>query len=359
MKPVEKIKIGYVSPDFRFHPVAHFFTPLLTSHDRSRFEIYCYSNVFTPDNITSNIAKLSDHFISIVGMDDEDAADLIEKDGIDILIDLSGHTANNCLPVFNLKPAPVQITYLGYPSTTGLTTMDYRLTDNIADPPGSGQYYTEKLIRLDGGFLCYSGADHVKPQPRPCLKNQYITLGSFNNLPKINTNVIALWSRILHKLPNSRLILKCRQLKDKGVRSRIRNEFKRNDIPFRKVKLLPMIPDVQDHLKLYNKIDIALDTFPYNGTTTTFEALWMNVPVITLRGNTHAGRVGASILTHANLSGLIAENQDQYMQIVTNLAETLLNGYTFECRSLVKTACDPKVFTDKLEEIYEKLLRDG
>lgn len=356
---MSKIKVGYVSPDFRTHSVSYFFKPLLLAHDRDKFEIYCYSNVSRPDDITTHIKANSDHWRNILGMEDKDAAELIKKDGINILVDLSGHTANNRLLVFGYKPAPIQITWLGYPNTTGMTTMDYRFTDEIADPPGSGAFYTEKLIRLKGGFLCYSGDESIEVSTSsPCLKTGHITFGSFNTLPKINPEVISLWSEILQSLLGSRLILKCRQLKNKGVKSRLRKMFKRNKVSFKQIQLVPMLSEHKEHLRLYNKIDIALDPFPYNGTTTTCEALWMGVPVVTMLGDRHAGRVGASILTHVGLKGLIATDQDDYKKIVLNLAELLMDGYQLDCRSFMERSslCNPGAFAKKIETAYKEMI---
>lgn len=352
-----KIKVGYVSPDFRIHSVSQFFKPLLLAHNRDEFEIYCYSNVARPDSITTYIKSISDHWRNILGVNDKDVVQLIKKDEINILVDLSGHTANNRLKVFTHKPAPVQVTWLGYPNTTGLSTMDYRFTDSIADPPGSDHLYTEKLIRLKDGFLCYSGDESIKASTSPpCLKNGYITFGSFNNLPKVTAEVISLWSRILRSLFTSRLILKARQLKDKGVRSRIRKLFKKNGISFKRVQLFPMLLEARDHLNFYSRIDIALDTFPYNGTTTTCEALWMGVPVVTLKGSRHAGRVGASILTHANLKELIAENTDQYMEIVLRMGN-VVSRLWHRKRNLIRTSslCNSALFAKNMETAYKEI----
>ena len=353
-----KIKVGYVSGDFRTHSISHFFKPLLLAHNRDNFTIYCYSNVTRPDDITTYIKANTDYWRNIAGVDDKDAADQVKEDKIDILVDLAGHTANNRLLVFGYKPAPVQVAWLGYPNTTGMTAINYRFTDLIADPPGADSRYTEKLIRLKNGFLCYSGDESIEVSSSPCLKNGHITFGSFNNLPKLTSEVISLWSEILRTLPNARLLLKCRQFNNKGVRSRFRKIFKKNRISFKRVQLVPMLPDPKDHLKLYNKVDIALDTFPYNGTTTTCEALWMGVPVVTLRGDRHAGRVGASILTHTGLGNLVAEDLDQYKNIALHLAGAIQNGYTLNSRSFMKASslCNSALFAKNVETAYIKMV---
>ena len=223
---------------------------------------------------------------------------MIRTDEIDILVDLAGHTAKNRLPVFTLKPTPVQITYLGYPNTTGLTTMDYRLTDVLADPLGQEAFYTEELVRLPQGFLCYTPpAESPEVGPLPVRETGYVTFGSFNMLPKINVRVVEAWSRILKAIPHSRLILENKSFRDDSTRERYLVLFQEYGVSADRLDLIGWLPRIVDHLDLYHCIDIALDTFPYNGTTTTCEAMWMGVPVITLGGS--ACRPGKCKLTDA------------------------------------------------------------
>jgi predicted O-linked N-acetylglucosamine transferase (SPINDLY family) len=297
--PNRRLRIGYLSPDFCRHSVAFFIESLLAAHDRSAFEILCYANVSQTDIITERLQGLADKWRDIVHLSDQQVAELVRADAVDILVDLVGHTVNNRLLVFARKPAPVQISYLGYPNTTGLSTIDYRLTDAWADPPGrADRFHTETLVRLQGGFLCYQpwpGTPEVSPLP--ALTSGHITFASFNNATKVNPEVIALWSKILRLLPNARLIMKALQLGDIGTRQRFAQLFEQNGVSMERVELLGWASSTAEHLELYNRVDIGLDPFPYNGTTTTCEALWMGVPVIVLAGNTHAARVGVSLLS--------------------------------------------------------------
>ena len=322
--PQRRLRVGYLSPDFREHSVASFIEPVLTQHDHSQFEVYCYSNLPLPDETTQRIKATVDMWRDIHKLSDMETASLIREDRIDILIDLSGHTGNNRLAVFAAKPAPVQMTYLGYPNTTGLSTIDYRITDKIADPLGEEAYYTEALLRLDGCFLCYQ-PDQNTPDvaPLPALTNSYVTFGSFNNFSKINPGVLQLWSEVLLRVPHSRLLLKCPALTDAAVRARVSEALQELGIGAERVELLGHTPTRQEHLTLYAKVDIALDTFPYNGTTTTCEALWMGVPVLSLVGKHHAGRVGASLLRAAGLPDWLANTPKSFVAIAQAMTSDL------------------------------------
>ena len=356
-----RIKIGYISPDFREHSVSYFFLPLLRHHNRDSFEIFCYSEVKREDEITYQIKELSDHWRPIAWLRDRAIADQVRQDGIDILIDLAGHTAENRLPVFAYKPAPVQITWLGYPGTTGMPVMDFRLTDEIADPPGEAdEYHSETLVRLPRGFLCYGPPEDAPAvSGLPAHKNGHITFGSFNNLPKINLEVIALWSRLLDQVADSHLLLKSKQFADEQVRQRFLDLFSARGIGAERVRLLPKTTTTAAHLALYHQMDIALDPFPYNGTTTTCEALWMGVPVITLRGDRHASRVGASILSRMGLETMVAENEGQYVGIGIELAQdiTALENLRGGLRSHMQSSvlCDGKSFARIMETTIQNL----
>ncbi len=358
-KPVNhRLRIGYVSPDFRNHSVAFFFSPLLTEHNRENFEIYCYSNTTSVDSVTERIKSKADHWRSIVDISDKDVAGLIRKDNIDILVDLAGHTAGNRLPVFAYKPAPVQITWLGYPNTTGLRTIDYRLTDNVADPIGaSDRFYTEKLMRIGTGFLCYQPPDSAPPvADAPCQETSRITFGSFNVMAKINYDVISIWSEILCDIPDSRLLLKNNGLGDDENKERILSLFAELGVDRERIELCGRFPKQSDHLDLYHKVDICLDTFPYNGTTTTCEALWMGVPVITLRGERHASRVGASILAQLGYTEWIASTTSLYVKTAIDLAANRqrLEKVRASLRShmMSSTLLDAKFFTIAIENTY-------
>lgn len=317
-----KLRIGYVSPDFRTHSVSYFIEPLLRAHDRNKYEIFCYSDVTCPDNVTCRLKAICTEWRDIARMTDYEVISQIIDDEIQILIDMTGHTGKNRLSVFMAKPAPVQVSWLGYPNTTGLSSMDYRLSDKIADPEGeSDRWYTERIVRLKHGFLCYAPPIDAPPVVnRPFYKNGFITFGSFNSLPKLSPLLISVWSQILIKVENSSLLLKSRFFTDTSLRENYLNQFSLHGIKRDRIKLLSAEPDTKRHLEKYSEMDIALDTFPYNGTTTTCEALWMGVPVVTICGNRHAGRVGASILHRVGLNALIANDIDAYVDIAISLA---------------------------------------
>lgn len=359
--PKSKIlRVGYVSPDFRQHSVVYFFEPILSHHDSTQVETFCYANVPNPDAVTRRLRGLSQHWQDVYNMDDDQLADLVRFDGIDILVDLAGHTGSNRLLMFNRQPAPIQVTYLGYPNTTGLVNMDYRLTDNWADPPGlTDDYYTEEIIRLSRCFLCYQPSPTAPPViDLPAKSMGRITFGCFNNLPKITPEVIALWSEILHSVPNSRIILKIRWFDDQPTRDRYLSLFADCGIESRRVKLIGVIPDLNHHLAFYGNIDIALDPFPYHGTTTTCEALWMGVPVITLAGQTHVSRVGVSLLTTVGLPELIACTPQEYVAKAVALASDLptLSQLRTNLRQQVAASplCDAVAHTQAIEAIYRQ-----
>ena len=320
--PGRRLRVGYVSPDFREHSVSRFFLPLIENHDRKAVEVFCYGDVKRPDRMTARIRELADHWRSIVGLGDDAVARQIWEDRIDILVDLAGHTGGNRLLVFARRPAPVQVTWLGYPGTTGLGVMDYRLTDHVADPEGDAdRWHTERLVRLSEGFLCYAPPEEAgEVCSLPALKEGRVTFGSFNNFSKMNEQVAAVWSRILLSVPGSLLMLKSKSLRDAGVRGRCLEMFLRNGISEDRIVFEGYARTVKDHLLLYNRVDMGLDPFPYNGTTTTCEALWMGVPVVTLKGGRHAARVGASILTRVGLSDLIADTKEAYIRKAVELA---------------------------------------
>ena len=359
--PERRLRVGYVSPDFRTHSVSFFFEPLLAAHDRAAVELFCYAEVKHPDDTTSRLKTLADYWRSTLGLTDDGVGDLGRADGMDVLVDLAGHTGDNRLLVFARKPAPVQVTWLGYPSTTGLSTIDCRLTDAIADPEeGSGACHSETLVRLPGGFLCYK-APEVAPEvsPLPARTTGFVTFGSFNNSSKVTPEVVAVWARIMRRIPGSHLLLKSRQFADATTRQRYVKLFVGYGIDAPRIRLLPNAPSLEKHLGTYSRVDIALDTFPYNGTTTTCEALWMGVPVITLRGDRHAGRVGASLLARVGLAELIAENEEAYVETAVSLAgdrgrlEALRTG--LRARMSASPLCDPAGFARQVEAAYREM----
>jgi len=357
----KKLRIGYISPDFRSHPVAHFIEPILASHDRTSFDVYCYCDVNSADHVTQRIKALPVIWRDICRMSDNAATDLILKDRIDILIDLAGHTANNRLMVFAQKPAPVQATYLGYPDTTGLISMDYRIVDFFTDPPGTTEHiHTEELSRMPHGFLCYSPPGNTpEPCPVPALESGHITFGCFNKRSKITDEAINTWSAILSSVPDSRLFLKFKNFLCHEEKSIIIELFSKNNISPGRIDILKPIKSLPEHIGMYSIIDIALDTFPYNGTTTTCEALWMGVPVITLTGRTHASRVGTSILKNIGLDDLIAGSNSDYINKALLLAKDIerLKYLRSSLRDIVRESplMDKKTFTIHLENLYRKM----
>lgn len=313
--PNRPLRLGYVSPDFRLHAVAFFLLPLLEAHDRSQFHITCYSTTLRSDTITARFRANAAQWCNLVGVPDNAAAEKIRADHIDLLIDLSGHMADNRLTLFARKPAPIQISYLGFPGSTGLEAMDYRLTDVFSDPAdGPVGFHTEDLMRLPETAWCFTPLSGSPPVvSSPAARNGRVTFGCFNNFIKITDEVLGLWAKILQRLPHSRLVVKNPALGTPSVVQRLRNFFAARGIAATRVTLIPHQVATVDHLRCYNEVDIALDTFPYHGTTTTCEALWMGVPVITLCGATHVSRVGVSLLTNVGLAEFIADSAESYV----------------------------------------------
>jgi predicted O-linked N-acetylglucosamine transferase (SPINDLY family) len=318
--PNRRIRIGYISSDFRRHSAGYFLLPLLESHDHSNFEIFCYANVQRSDDFTERMKRSSDVWRNIFGLSDESAAKLIRSDGIDILVDLSGHTAGNRLRVLARRPAPIGATYLGYANTTGMMAIDYRLTDAVADPPGmTDEMNVEKLWRLPICAWCYHA-----PQEAPVVQDRAggpITFGCFNAFAKINNQFAAIWVELLKRVPQSRLLLKSAGAGETSSQRRLIAQFAEWGISSDRIEMRGRTADSREHLQLYSLVDVALDTYPYHGTTTTCEALWMGAPVVTLAGRTHVSRVGASLLSTIGLSELIAQTPERYVQIAAALVE--------------------------------------
>ena len=348
-EPERPLRIGYMSADFRTHSVAWFLEPLLRHHDRARVAAICYSDVASPDGTTARLKGLADGWRDVAGASDADVAAMIAGDGIDILIDLAGHTAGNRLSLFGRRAAPVQATWLGYPGTTGLAEMDYRFTDDIADP--EDMFHSERLVRLPGGFHCYAPPAAA---PEPARKpGRPPTFGSFNNLSKVTEDVMACWSALTASVPGARLLLKARPLADPAIRDRYTAIANDAGLPANRLELVGHVKDLAAHLALYAEIDVALDPFPYAGTTTTCEALWMGCPVVTLRGGTHAGRVGASLLTHAGLGELVAGDRGEMERLARALIgdAARLEEYRSGLRGRLagSSVCDATGFARKVE----------
>ncbi len=362
------IRVGYVSPDLRRHAVATFLEPILAAHDPTEVEVTCYSNVARPDPVTERLRALVPHWCDVASMDDEAAARQVVADGIDVLVDLAGHTARNRLPLFARCPAPVQVTYLGYATTTGLPAIDYRITDRWVDPEGFEPYSSERLWRLPSGWLCFPPPSEAGPvAPLPCIEAGHTTFGSFNNLAKVGPAVVELWAAVLHRVEGARLLLKNSSLRDPDTCGWVRDRFAAAGIDPARLELVGMTPTAEAHFALYHRVDIGLDPFPYAGGTTTCEALWMGVPVVTLAGDRSAARFGVSTLTVLGLEGLIGVDGDAYVALAAELAADRprladLRGSLRE-RMRASTLCRPTPFTRELEQAYrgmvERLWEEG
>ncbi len=314
--PARRLRVGLVSGDLRAHPVGYFLENVLaalSAHAAGRLEIFAYSNHFSADAVTGRIKACCRGWHQAVGLSDEALARRIHGDGIDILFDLSGHTAHNRLPVFAWKPAPVQVAWLGYFATTGVAAMDYLIADPWTLPETEEIYFTEKIWRLPETRLCFTPPDvDVAVAPLPALTIGYITFGCFNNLTKVNDAVVALWARVLASVPNSRLFLKTKQLNEAAVRQSVAERFAAHGIGVGRIILEGSEPRAK-YLAAYHRVDIALDPFPFTGGTTSAEGLWMGVPVLTLAGESFLSRQGIGLLMNAGLPEWIAADADDYV----------------------------------------------
>jgi predicted O-linked N-acetylglucosamine transferase (SPINDLY family) len=345
--------------------VSYFFAPVLESHDRERFEIFCYADVAQPDAVTERLQQASDGWLRVTGLRPDAVARRIREDRIDILVDLAGHTGDNPLMVLAHRPAPVQVSWLGYPNTTGMRAVDYRLADAVVEPPGlADELSTETVVRLPHGFHCYEpppGAPAAAPLPAP--RQGHVTFGSFNDLKKTQPAVIRAWAEILNRVPGSRLLLKCSSFVDATTRDRYAKSFAEAGADPERVRMVPRVASTEEHLGLYGKIDIGLDPFPYNGTTTTCEALWMGVPVVTLRGDRHAGRVGASLLGRVGLGDWIADTKEGYVALAVSWASRRdeLAALRRELRERVARSPlrDARGLTRAIEDAYRTMWRDA
>ena len=356
--PGSLIRIGYISNDFCLHSVAFFLEPILLNHDHGRFQIFCYSNKNAPDDTTRRLMELNVVWRDIFGVSADEVAACIAADGIDILVDLSGHTSRNRLDVCALKPAPVMATWLGYPHSTGMRQFDYYISDAICDPPGMTDHlYCEQVWRLPGPFCCYLPPTEFPAISSPPHENSgRITFASFNNMAKVNDTTIKLWSAILQQVPESSLLIKSASLGGKSARRYLFERFAEFGIPEERIILKVHAPTPLEHLEQYNQVDIALDTYPYHGTTTTCESLWMGVPVVTLAGRSHTSRVGASFLTHVGLPELVASSPEEYVDIAVKLAndKVRLNTLRTTLRSMMarSSLMDAAGVTKAVETAY-------
>jgi len=357
-QPDRRLRIAYISADFREHSVGRFLLPLLCHHDHEAYQIICYSDVQIGDAMTDTLRACVDEWNEIAKYTDERVAEKIREDKIDILVDLAAHTAANRLRVFARKPAPVQVTYLAYCSSTGLEAMDYRLSDPYLDPNGEESFYSEQTVRLPDTYWCYQSiAASPEVGPVPALAQGFITFGSLNNFCKVSSQALNLWMELLGAIPKSQLILSS---PEGSHRQKILDLFKQAGIDPQRLRFVGKVP-FSDYLKLYGQIDIALDPFPFNGGTTTCDALWMGVPVVTLRGRTAVGRAGSSILCNIGLPELIAQTPRQYVQIATALAGDLPRlaelRRTRSVRMGTSPLMDARKFARNTEAAYRRMWR--
>ena len=367
--PDRRLRIAYLSPDLRRHSVAYFVDALIANHDRGQVEVHCYYCGPDPDPVTERFRGAADHWLDCAGQTPDALATRIRADGIDILIDLAGHTAGNQLLTLARKPAPIQISYLGYPATTGLHAMDFRITDPHADPAGlADALFTEKPLRLPRTMLLYRppfgpggllGTGELAVRSR--VQQEGVTFGCFNSLSKWSAATFRAWAQLLTVVPRSRLVLKSPELDDPACADRVRAQLRGVAGVHDRLVLLGRDQDSAAHLRRYDDIDVALDTFPYNGVTTSLEAIWMGVPFVTLAGTTLAGRMGVSIATNVGHPEWIAASAQDYVTAAAALAAH--RGRLTELRSSLRQQLEASAlrdgagFASELEELYRQSWR--
>jgi len=354
--PGARIRLGYVSGEFRDFAVAWFIEPVIANHDRGAFDVFCYSNHEVVDNVTRRLQSNAEHWRSIAAMPDEQAAQLVRRDGIDILIDLSGHTRGNRLTMFALKPAPIQTSWLGYFNTTGLAAIDYLISDPMSSPPNDAQPFTETVLRLPSVRLCYAPPSYAPDVAMlPARGAGCVTFGTFNKLAKINDSVIGLWATIMNRVPRSRLLLKAHAFNETATCERFRELFAAHGVGAERLLLRPNSPHAE-MLAEYGDMDIALDPFPFTGGLTTCEALWQGVPVLTLRGETLVARQSSSILAAIGLADWMAEGPGDYAEKATRFARDTDGLARLRASLRRRMACSPvcraATFTRDLEHLY-------
>ncbi|WP_131989382.1 O-linked N-acetylglucosamine transferase, SPINDLY family protein [Chthoniobacter flavus] len=365
-EPDRRLRVGYVTSEFREHSLGRYLVPLFRSHDHGQFEIVCFSDVAKPDELTTFFREHSDAWTSIVGMSDAALAELVREKKIDILVDLHQHMGNNRLPLFARKPAPVQVSFAGYPASSGLEAIGYRLSDRWVEGMGEemadGKWQNarggaERVFLLDS-FWCYqSGGVDLPCNALPALQRGYFTFGSLNNFCKVNVETLVLWARVLNHVPNARLVLLC---EEGSQRQRTWDLFARHGISAERISFAE--PRARtDYLKLYYDVDIVLDTFPYNGHTTSLDALWMGVPVVSLVGEVAVSRAGLSQLNNLGLPEWVAHTEDEYVEIATRLAGDLTHlaemRATLRARMEASVLMDATHFTRQIEEAYRAMWR--
>jgi len=355
-----RLRIGYMSADLRNHPVGRFMLPLLENHNRKSFEIFCYSGTRRPDEISERLKLRCDIWRPIAGASDAQLAQVVREDRIDILVDLAMHTDAGRLLTFARKPAPVQVTYLAYCGTTGLDAIDYRLTDPYLDPPGTNeQFYSEQSVRLTGSYWCYQASADCPPAGAlPAATAGFVTFGCFNHAAKVSGQSLQIWRDLLSGVPHSRLMLHaaCGE-----HRRRITEFMAGRGIDSGRLEFVDRVP-YTEYSQQYQRIDIALDPFPYAGGTTTCDSLWMGVPVVTLAGRTPVSRSGASILANADLAELVTSSSEQYINTATQLANDIDRlaelRATVRERLMASPLMDARAFTRSVEDAFRKMWAD-
>ena len=353
----KKLRIGYLSPDCRRHSVAYFIEPILSHHAREHFEIFCYAHSLQEDDTTERLKNYADHWMNCFGIPDEALSQRIRQDQIDILVDLAGHTTGSRLLVFARKPAPIQMTYLGYPNTTGLTAIDYRISDTYVDK--DDKLSSETLIQMPNSFFCYQPLSESPPiNELPMLKNGYPTFGSLNSYMKFSPFILKLWAKILHVLPQAKLVVQNQAFQERETFSSFEKRMEQLGVdPQRIILMNYALPP--GYLETYHHIDIALDTYPFNGGTTTCEALWMGIPVLSLKGQRQVSRLGLSILSSIGLSEWVAETPQEYIEKCLYMVhhQDFLQHLRQSMRERLYTSplMEASSFTRCLEDIYRKV----
>jgi predicted O-linked N-acetylglucosamine transferase (SPINDLY family) len=358
--PDRRLKIGYVSPDLHTHPIVRFLLPVLEHHDGSRFEVTAYSVNSTTDVQTEELQRVAPNWVTFLGTGLE-LADRVRADGIDILVDLAGHTMECGLyQVFMCKPAPIQVSWMGMLSTTGLSTMDYFLGDALMPCPGTEHLFSETVYRVPGASFCYRPAADVPLAPSPCRERGYITFGSFHQTSKVTREVVRLWATVLHAVPGSRLLMKYRDMGTDAAQRRFAIWFAEDGIGKERLQFAAASP-LAEYLAAFGEIDIALDTFPYNGGTTSLDGLWMGVPFVTLAGRLAVQRTGADILTLIGSPGLAAETWEQYLRAAVFLAEAVPQNPDFRrnVRQALKSSSmmDEAAVVRRVEDAFRDMWR--
>ncbi len=357
--PERRLRIGYVSADFRSHPVSAFLLKAMAAHDPAAVEVFCYSNSAVVDDITVRLRGMASGWRSLVGVADDAAAAMIRHDEIDILVDLAGHSGHNRLPLFLLRPAPVQVSWIGYPASTGVSAIDYFISDAASTPPGAERLFSEAVVRLPYGRFCYA-APEFSPEVAARPEAGAVTFGSFNNTTKVGPGVVRLWAAVLDATPGSRLVLKWRSLADPAVRRRLEAAFAAEGLAADRLELRGASPHAE-MLAQYADIDVALDPFPFCGGQTSCEALWMGRPVVTLPGERTASRQTLGFLRAIGLNELVAASEQAYVDIAVALANDparrqALSGSLRE-RMAASALCDGARFTPTLEAAYRQMWR--